>query len=95
MTITKQECYTISCDICKRLHEHDILVPHFPTEGEAKEDVQNDDWRVWKDHVWCGDCVPACTCGGFFGEHDYGESRCEHCEICLEFDPVIPEESSA
>ena len=92
MAIDVTVCYVATCDICKEDFEDDYL-PHFHSVTEAREHIETYDGAVFGDHVWCQDCIPPCSCGHLFGEHNHGDAPCEDC-ACEGYVPV-PERSAA
>ncbi|KKK72771.1 hypothetical protein LCGC14_2900540 [marine sediment metagenome] len=78
--------YHVVCDGCDLMHEERGMVPYFAGTEEAKEDVENYDWRVWRGRMsdgptmlwwWHYDCVPSCLCGHTYFDHGYdGDKPC-------------------
>lgn len=88
MALVKQETFYLTCDGCGEKFEHDFL-PYYLTEEEAKKDVEDYDWILWRGYWWSADCVPCCICDDVFAEHgSNGEEPCEVDECgCNEFQP--------
>ncbi len=89
MPIKTVVCYVVTCDTCGDEFEGDYIL-HCHTQTEVREHVETFDGAVWGDHVWCENCIPLCTCGHLFREHDHGDAPCDECD-CKEFAPVMKE----
>jgi hypothetical protein len=78
MGLEKTACLVARCDVCRTIQEHDYI-PHYASESEAHEGLENDEWQMWEGHIWCYNCDPPCACGHGFGDHDFGEAPCQDC----------------
>jgi hypothetical protein len=77
MPITQTSCLIVQCE-CGLDFEHSDHVPHYRSEGEAREDVECYGWEVWQGHWWEEDCAPLCACGHpIASAHDHGDGPCE------------------
>ncbi len=81
MAIKSQTCFVLCCDLCNGMDADADFIPHFDNPEDARESGTYFDngWTHWLGKDWCPSCNPACLCGDFFGDHEYGEDRCEEC----------------
>lgn len=80
MSVKTQTCFTVICDDCKAIHEHDYE-PHWPCAGDAIDDAVNSgEW--WGDEklLLCFTCryKPHAFLPGEFSAEDC--ARCDNPE---------------
>ena len=87
MAIKTTVCYVATCDKCDEDFEGDY-VPHHHTEADARQTVRDCDGATFGEHVWCEDCIPPCSCGHSFADHDHGDQPCDECP-CKGYAPAL------